>query len=191
MTQRKERLYHLLDGDPYSYELRPGRFGYHGPCGLAYYALRLHTIPNDIVGYMHSRIPSLQPFDWWWLPRQAADQRWIEICIWEAKVLALMSSANLYLVRLPTPDEIYLGVPAETRDDAVASLFQRLRKAANEWRSTSRRVDGISEKMPEPVARELRDRWLTAIESWMTVRDALVQLGVTSEECRQYLDNPA
>lgn len=187
---RKERLYHLLDGDPYTCELRPGRFGYHGQCGLAYYALRLHTIPSDIVDYMHSRIPALEPFDWWWMPQQLADQRWMEIYIWETKALAIMSD-KLSLVRLPTADEIYIGVPAEARDDAVASLFQRLHKAGKEWRSTSRRVDSINEKMPEPVAREIRDRWLTAIESWMTVRDALVQLGVTIEECRQYLDNPA
>jgi hypothetical protein len=81
----RQRIYDLLDGDPYSYQRRQDV-----SCGVsARYVLRLNRIPANVAQHVTSRI-AVRPFDWWWIPHADATGRWIEISIREEAVLKLI-----------------------------------------------------------------------------------------------------
>ena len=74
----ESRLWRVLDGDPYSYHLVPA--------APAHFRMKLNTSPADVAVYVQDRIPSLVPFDWWWV--RGNDGK-VEVCIRMDKVFEI------------------------------------------------------------------------------------------------------
>ena len=73
----ESRLWRVLDGDAYSYHLVPTE--------PAHFRMKLKAPPADVASYVQDRIPSLVPFDWWWVHSFPT----VEICIRMAKVIEI------------------------------------------------------------------------------------------------------
>ena len=99
-TTKRRRLWELLEADMYTCQRRQNvACGWSGegqrPSSFtsACYAIRLKRVPMNVAEYVNACIPTLEPFDWWWVPRSDKTGEWIEIFIREEKVLQLIKGA--------------------------------------------------------------------------------------------------
>ena len=76
-----------MEADPYScYYMEKNN------CKLC--VMKLKSIPKDIVNYVNTRAPNIDPFDWWWTSKSNDKESWIELTI-RAQAVSQLEKHNV------------------------------------------------------------------------------------------------
>jgi hypothetical protein len=78
-------IFNMLEAEPYSCQYRTDvNHARDARC-----VMRLRKIPEDVATFVHQRVPTIDPFDWWWVRRQDKTGPWIEVSIRSKAVIKL------------------------------------------------------------------------------------------------------
>lgn len=78
--------------------------------------------------------------------------------------------------------KIFIGLANEQAITAAASLWSKLIKICREIDEASKRLEKINDKMPYDVQKKIRERYITAMESFLNTKDSLQKIELQKDE---------